>query len=227
MSNTQSKPIVDNGEYVEYYIDRSGSYHEEGGYEGEGEGECERGEYEGGVYEGEYYDKGEYDFDGTDYDEAPNSYDKLILKLEEVDSESGSIKTSCYVAYHHTEKEYFVCGKYENEEEDFKFYCKSRKTLIEFLRYSLGCAMGNVNARVNNVLYNHKDLFWCCDTNKLNRENGDDLDKYCYLDYDSLRRRERYREKGEECVEIAGYDGVVFKTKWVSRLLKMLKQIRY
>ena len=70
-------------------------------------------------------------------DEPVLCYDKLILKLEEIDNHTGNCVMTCYIAYDHEESEYYVCGKRRDNEmaEDFKFYCEKKSHMIKFLKY--------------------------------------------------------------------------------------------
>ena len=128
--------------------------------------------------------------------------DKLVLKLDEVSSDSMILRT-CYVVYDHTEGEYFVCGvnvEIGNSNEDFKFYCKTRKHVVAFLKYLLSAE----DATINHVLYNYKYL-----------------DECEYVDYWMLS------EQCDPNCELSGYNGADFSKSWLSPLLKTLKHVRY
>jgi len=133
--------------------------------------------------------------------------DKLVLKLEEVDVGTGEIRFKCFVAYDHNEGEYFICGKSmtledDREPEDFKFYCKSRKNTMSFLKYLFQCPQGT--EQMNHVLFNYKYL-------------GD----YECVDYWVLEEHE------DALCELAGFDGATYNKSWLSPLLKTLKYVRY
>ena len=150
-------------------------------------------------------------------DENVLCYDNLVLKLEEVDSDLDKrVLTSCYVAYDHNESEYYVCGKKHGKRggvgwEDFKFYCKKRKHMVEFLRYIIGDLSVSTSPKINHILYNYKNL----DLNGEKEHNKD------FIDYYVLEEQEDINS------ELAGYDGVRFNKRWLLPLLKMLKNIRY
>jgi len=146
-------------------------------------------------------------------DEPVLYYDKLILKLEEIDNATGATVMSCYIAYDHEESEYFVCGKRGHAlAEDFKFYCGKKSHMIEFLKYVIGDTSAVVpSSKINHILYNYKHLDL----------NGDEEHTKDYIDYDVLALQE------DRNSELSGYDGVEFDKKWLSPLLKMLKNTRY
>lgn len=146
-------------------------------------------------------------------DENVLCYDKLILKLEEVDSDSGRVLTSCYVAYDHAEAEYYVCGKKSGNMgwEDFKFYCKKKKHMMDFLKYMIGDLNITGAPRVNHILYNYKNLDL----------NGEEEHRKDFIDYYVLAEQE------DETSELAGYNEMRFNKRWLLPLLKMLKNIRY
>jgi hypothetical protein len=137
--------------------------------------------------------------------------DKLILKLEEVSKTTGDVIMKCFVAYDHNESEYFVCGKSQIADEfdsrvpeDFNFYCKSRKNLTLFLRYTLSDEACTADTTLNHVLYNYKDL-----------EEQD------YVDYWMLEDQE------DSNSEISGFNDATFSRSWLTPLLKTLKYVRY
>jgi len=148
-----------------------------------------------------------------DYQEEPVFLnDKLILKIEEVSTTSDKVSMKCFIAYDHNESEYFVCGKRSEIEycvkppgpEDFKFYCKSRNHLIEFLRYTFMDDMTPGDSTLTHLLYNYKDL-----------------DTQDYVDYWTLEEQE------DPNSEISGFNGATFSRSWLSPLLKTLKYVRY
>lgn len=146
-------------------------------------------------------------------DENVLCYDNLVLKLEEVDSDSNRILTSCYVAYDHTEAEYYVCGKKHGNAgwEDFKFYCKKKNHMVEFLRYIIGDVTVSCAPKINHILYNYKNLDL----------NGDEEHSKDFIDYYV------FEEQEDANSELAGYNGVRFNKRWLLPLLKMLKNLRY
>jgi len=143
-------------------------------------------------------------FDDTE-DDVFFCRDKLILTLEEVSKTTDDVLMKCYVAYDHNESEYFVCGKRQGDGfEDFKFYCKSRKDLTAFLRYTLSDESTTGDTTLSHVLYSYKDL----------------CEQY-YVDYWVLYDQE------DTNTEISGFNDATFSRNWLSPLLKMLKYVRY
>ena len=141
-------------------------------------------------------------------------YDKLILKLEEIDDQTGRRVMTCYIAYDHEESEYYVCGKrMENPMvEDFKFYCEKKSHMIDFLQYLMGdTSTAASNSKINHILYNYKNLDLY----------GEEEHPIEYIDYYVFEEQEDVNS------ELSGYDGVQFDKKWLSPLLKMLKNLRY
>ena len=135
--------------------------------------------------------------------------DRLVFYIQEdfVNYSTDKIETDtkCYVLYDEVEDEYFICGSRvkskELEYSDFKFYCKSRETVVEYLAFILN----PVDSNVSYGLYNFPDLFV-----------NDDI-----VDYQTLE----YQRQDEN--EIAIYLEMVFRRRPILNLLKMLKEIRY
>lgn len=135
------------------------------------------------------------------------THDRLVLYFEECyfDGYEKSVDAKCYVLYDELEREYFICGsRLTSDEEyygDFKFYCKSKKDVLDYLSFIL-----NVNeSNINYGLYNFEDLF---DTHEM-------VDFYV-LD-----------ECMDENSEIAVYLDMKFKYNRVKKLLRLLKKVRY
>ena len=107
--------------------------------------------------------------------------------------------------YDEVEDEYFICGSrvktLETEYSDFKFYCKSRETVVEYLAFVLN----PVDSNVSYGLYNFPDLF-------VNNN---------VIDYQTLE----YQRQDEN--EIAVYLEMAFRRRPIRNLLRMLKEIRY
>jgi hypothetical protein len=129
-----------------------------------------------------------------------DAHDKLVLYFEDDGKD-----TYCYVAYDFTEKEYFICGARTTKNDEnycpFNFYCKSKTTLLEYLKFIFEVAF----CRLTYGLYNFYNIF----------EGGD-----C-VDLELLDNR-----RNETC-EISIYFETDFNAKKVYNLLKMLKEIRY
>lgn len=151
------------------------------------------------------------------------TYDKLVLKLEEVDTDTGDIDMSCFIAYDQNDEEYYICGKRHVPEnkangmysEDFKFYCKSSKQLFRFLEYIIDYKLN----KVNHILYNFKELDLHDVTTEEKYKVGDiDQD---YVDYYVLQ------EGLDIGCEITGYDEATYDRGWLKPVLKMLKYVRY
>ena len=140
-------------------------------------------------------------------------YDKLILKLEEIDTATKHIEIVCYIAYDHEESEYYVCGKRGLAmAEDFKFYCKKKSHIISFLKYVIGDTTATPpSSKINHILYNYKNLDL----------DGEEEHVKEFIDYHVLKEQE------DRNCELAGYDGEQFSERWLSPLLKMLKNLRY
>ena len=141
--------------------------------------------------------------------------DRLVLCFEEIECDTGDLDMECFVLYDPEDKEYFICGKrndvckddyIETEFMDFKFFCKSKREVVMFLK----SIMDTNNNKINHVLYNYKDIFY-----------NDNRDEYEYLDYDVLS------ENKAKMKELCAYDRAIFKKFHVINLLKMLKHVRY
>jgi hypothetical protein len=129
-----------------------------------------------------------------------DAHDKLVLYFEDECKD-----TYCYVLYNFAEREYFICGARTNILNEkycpFNFYCKSKTTLLEYLKFVFDVAFCNMTYG----LYNYYNIFG-------------------YKDYVDL---EILDVKRNDLSEITVYCGTHFKPKIVYNLLKMLKEIRY
>jgi len=135
--------------------------------------------------------------------------DRLVFYIQEdfTNYTTGKVETDakCYVLYDELEDEYFICGSRvksrELEYSDFKFYCKSKETVVDYLAFVLN----PVDSNVSYGLYNFPDLF----------VNND------VVDYQTLE----YQRQDEN--EIALYLEMSFRRRPIRNLLRMLKEIRY
>ena len=129
-----------------------------------------------------------------------DAHDKLVLYFEDECKD-----TYCYILYNFMEREYFICGARTNLLNEkycpFYFYCKSKTTLLEYLKFIFDVAF----SRLTYGLYNFYNIFGHTD----------------YVDLDVLDI------KRNDMSEITVYVGTEFKSRIVYNLLKMLKEIRY
>lgn len=129
-----------------------------------------------------------------------DAHDKLVLYFEDECKD-----TYCYVLYNFAEREYFICGARTNVLNEqycpFHFYCKSKTTLLEYLKFIFDVAF----SRLTYGLYNYYNIFGNTD----------------YVDLEVLDI------KRNDVCEITVYVGTEFKSRIVYNLLKMLKEIRY
>lgn len=129
-----------------------------------------------------------------------DAHDKLVLYFEDEGKD-----TYCYILYNFVEREYFICGARTNVLNEqycpFNFYCKSKTTMLEYLKFIFDVAF----ARMTYGLYNFYNIFGDRD----------------YIDLQVLD------SKRNDLYEITIYNGTDFKSKIVYNLLKMLKEIRY
>ena len=129
-----------------------------------------------------------------------DAHDKLVLYFEDEGKD-----TYCYILYNFVEREYFICGARTNVLNEqycpFNFYCKSKTTLLEYLKFIFDVAF----ARMTYGLYNFYNIFG-------NRD---------YIDLQVLD------SKRNDLYEVTIYNGTDFKSNIVYNLLKMLKEIRY
>ncbi len=146
--------------------------------------------------------------------------DKLVLCLYTLNMnkvlEDDVTDCTCFVMYDEAEQEYFLCGKrtYVNLEEDqedddyfsFKFFCKSRSSVINMLASVLDVNNNTVNVE----LYNYTDIY--------TKEDGTE---YKYLDYDALMDNYDVRK------ELMRFDEIEFDEVSIRQMLKMIKRVRY
>lgn len=136
--------------------------------------------------------------------------DRLVFYIQEdlKNHITNCVETDskCYVLYDELAKEYFICGSRiktcETEYSDFKFYCKSKETVLDYLTFILNPN----NSNVSYGLYNFPDLF---------------VDDDTVVDYYTLE----YQRQDEN--EIALYLEMDFQKPQIRNLLRMLKEIRY
>ena len=140
-------------------------------------------------------------------DDAMVENDRNVLYIEELydNSETNKFDMRCYVIYDEIQGEYFVTGSrrlhmYETY-GNFKFYCKSKTTLTEYL----GFIVNSQQSKINYGLFNCVNLF-----------NERD-----YVTFDTLENART------NCAELAFYMGMSFKPTKIQTLLKILEQVRY
>jgi hypothetical protein len=140
-------------------------------------------------------------------DDAMVENDRNVLYIEELyeNSDPNKFDMRCYVIYDETQGEYFVTGSrrlhmYETY-GNFKFYCKSKTTLTEYL----GFIVNSQQSKINYGLFNCVNLF-----------NERD-----YVTFDTLENARI------NCAELAFYMGMSFKPTKIQTLLKILEQVRY
>ena len=163
------------------------------------------------------------------YDDEYNdgfTHDKLVAHFEEFRYGSNESVMTCYVLYDHCDKEYYICGKKTatrsmvsciknsvkhteynvNEYNDFKFFCKSSKDMLNMLK----CIMNVSCNDVNMTILNYKDIFI--------DDSGSELD---YIDFNALECSNTLQK------EIISYDSTRFDDRLVKSILRMLKKVRY
>ena len=127
--------------------------------------------------------------------------DCLVLKLEEVEVNTGKIDTSLYILYDVKNQYYVIRGKRNVRVPDnspsYSFTCECEKKLVDFLEYII-CSFNLVNER----LYN-----------------------YVNLSYDSNNITYEFLEENESKInELSGYDNEKYMKR--SRLLKLLRILK-
>ena len=126
----------------------------------------------------------------------------LVLKLEEVDCDTGSRDTTIYVLYDQNEGNYVVRGHRQRTQKHnacvYSFVCEEAKDLANFLHYII-CPHNSVSE----VLYNYDNLPY--DSTDITFEF---LNEYDHQDY-----------------EISGYNNQKMNRKRLVRDLRMLKNV--
>lgn len=125
--------------------------------------------------------------------------DCLVLKLEEIDINSGKLDTSIYILYDVKNKYYVVRGKRQYDSLSYSFTCECEKKLVDFLEYII-CSFNLVNEK----LYN-----------------------YVNLSYDSNNITFEFLEENEYKInELSGYDNVKkIKRCKLLKTLRILKNV--
>lgn len=130
-------------------------------------------------------------------------HDKLVLFMEE--EYEGSVDMTCYVVYDHTEGEYFVCGQRVDElncaYSTFHFYCKKRKSLLNYLGFILNAE----DSKLTYGLFNFNGMFH-------ERE---------YVDFNVLNSMR------SDFNEVAVYNRMDYDDDIMKDLLSVLKNVRY
>jgi hypothetical protein len=131
-----------------------------------------------------------------------NVPDCLVLKLEEVEENSGKIDTTVYVIYDKKNHKYLIRGsrilspKYEPCA--YSFECEYAHELVDFIQY-LFCPSN----KLNEILYNYDNL-----PGNSNDITFDFLNENAYEDY-----------------EISGYNDLTFKRRRLLKILRMLRNV--
>lgn len=160
-------------------------------------------------------------YDGFN-DDYSLTHDKLVAHFEEFEYATSNSVMTCYVLYDHCDKEYYICGKraatcavvysdplpaYDaTEYNDFKFFCKSSKDMVNMLKLIMNVSCNDVNM----TMYNYKDIFI--------DDDGVELD---YIDYNTLQCSNVSQK------EIISYDNTKFNEGIAKTMLRMLKKVRY
>ena len=124
--------------------------------------------------------------------------DCLVLKLEEIDSDLDKLDTTIYILYDQNEEKYVVRGRRGSSTHTYSFDCKCACELTDFLAY-LVCK----NNKVNEILYNYKNLPLTSDEITFQFLQENESSKY----------------------EISGYDNLKLKKKNLFKNLKMLQNV--
>jgi len=149
----------------------------------------------------EYYEEEYYEEEQTTFQ------DKLVLYIEEVDSETKISDMRCFIVFDEYEKEYLINGMRRGAFVtgcEHRFYCKKRKNLLNYFK-----SIFDPKNEVRTILYNYSN------------ENND-LNQLHFRDLYSLTNRKK---------EIVGYDDVKLMDhstwKYIEMHLKNLKYVRY
>ena len=133
--------------------------------------------------------------------------DKLVLYIEEIDSDVDTSDMRCFIVFDEYEKEYLINGMRRGafvEGCQHRFYCKKRKNLLNYFKSTL-----DPKNEVKIIMYNYSNT-----NNNINQLNFKDLH--------SLTNIKK---------EIVGYDGVKLSDhsswKYIEMQLKNLKYVRY
>ena len=134
--------------------------------------------------------------------------DKLVLYIEEIDSDTNAPDMRCFIIFDEVEKEYLLIGVRKDlfiSGKQYKFYCKKRKNVMNYLKTIL---LATNNAKI--ILYNFNNL-------NIN-----------YNDETEFKQLQHYINDKKE---IVGYDDVKLRemTSWnfIDMNLKNLKYVRY
>lgn len=141
-------------------------------------------------------------------EEQSNYQDKLVLYIEEIDSDTNVPDMRCFIMFDEIEKEYLLIGVRKDlfvSGKQYKFYCKKRKNVMNYFKTIL---LATNNAKI--ILYNFNNL------------------NIHYNDETEFKQLQQYINDKKE---IVGYDGVNLRevTSWnfIDMNLKNLKHIRY
>jgi hypothetical protein len=135
------------------------------------------------------------------YDDDNFQHDKLAIYIEEIcDNE---IDMRLYILYDEYEKEYYITGLRKNSSaKQFKFYCKSKSHVYNFIETIL-----HPFSNINIIMYNISNLY-------------DNID---FIDFFTLN------DKSENCKELVGYNDINYSKniKTIIKFIKNLKHVRY
>ena len=144
------------------------------------------------------------------YIEHNDSYcpkDKLVLYIEEIDVDTNTSDTRCFIMFDEFEEEYLINGVRRGpfvSGYEYTFYCKKRKNILNYLKSIL-----DPKNEVKIILYNYSNI-------------NNDLNQFNFKELYSLTNNKK---------EVVGYDGVKLmdQTSWkyIKMHLKNLKFVRY
>lgn len=129
------------------------------------------------------------------------SGDSLVLRIDEIETDSISVDTTLFIFYDHFEQAYMIRGSRRGNFTPYSFTCASQQDTSLFVEM----AIGNHN-RVSYTLVNYQDL---------PMDSGN-------IDYDYLM--ENFSRKYNEVV---GYDGckLKFHDSDLTRYLRILRVV--
>jgi hypothetical protein len=149
-----------------------------------------------------------WDWNQAMYDDMNIEKNRLVLYVEEVytTKKTDDVDMKCFIIYDNVEEEYFLCGSRRNNSEtqygDFKFFCKSKTDIINFISFIFNVKESDLNYG----LYNYSTL------------SSIDNSHVTFDKLDNMRL---------SCSEIALYEGMDYSYLEFLRLLNMIKKIRF
>lgn len=144
-----------------------------------------------------------YDIPNLYNDSALQTSSKLILCVEEI-NDRGLIDNRLFIGWSREDNDYFIRGKrqdsFVSNYVPYAFQCETTDALYDFIKFVVGTR--NTSSV---ILYNYNNIYPLSPNKELTYEF--------------------FEENIDKNYEIAGYDGIKLKRKYIKNILRIMKNM--